>query len=195
MMFRSVWRIRKYYSTASTSPFKILPLSVIVVFPWCTTLKSLWTHFACHIILQFAKHHTQFIIFLMHHTIHMIHDSYCSTFGLCRRNPVHQIKSYSWYTILGPSAPHFGFMHHTSDPSDKYTIALHLVPGAYLGFCQGGCTFFADLPPPPPPGSGSGSASRFWAGSGSGSASKQCGSTALGSTVKRLLSNLYLCIG
>ncbi len=59
-------------------------------------------------------------------------------------------------------------------------------PGAYLGFCQGGCTFLADLPPPP--GSGSGSASRFWAGSGSGSASKQCGSTALGSTVKRLLS-------
>ena len=43
-------------------------------------------------------------------------------------------------------------------------------PGAYLGFCQGGCTFLADLPPPP----GSGS------GSGSGSASKQCGSTALG---------------
>ncbi len=22
--------------------------------------------------------------------------------------------------------------------------------GAYLGFCQGGCTFLADLPPPPP---------------------------------------------
>ncbi len=42
---------------------------------------------------------------------------------------------------------------------------------AYLGFCQGGCTFLADLPPPPPlprSGPGSGSASRFWAGSGSG---------------------------
>jgi hypothetical protein len=25
------------------------------------------------------------------------------------------------------------------------------VSGAYLGFCQGGCTFLADLPPPPPP--------------------------------------------
>ncbi len=24
-----------------------------------------------------------------------------------------------------------------------------LNPGAYLGFCQGGCTFLADLPPPP----------------------------------------------
>ncbi len=24
-------------------------------------------------------------------------------------------------------------------------------PGAYLGFCQGGCTYLADLPPPPPP--------------------------------------------
>ncbi len=23
--------------------------------------------------------------------------------------------------------------------------------GVYLGFCQGGCTFLADLPPPPPP--------------------------------------------
>jgi hypothetical protein len=23
--------------------------------------------------------------------------------------------------------------------------------GAYLGFCQGGCTFLADLPPPPTP--------------------------------------------
>ena len=23
--------------------------------------------------------------------------------------------------------------------------------GAYLGFCQGGCTFLADLPPSPPP--------------------------------------------
>jgi hypothetical protein len=23
--------------------------------------------------------------------------------------------------------------------------------GAYLGFCQGGCIFLADLPPPPPP--------------------------------------------
>jgi hypothetical protein len=22
--------------------------------------------------------------------------------------------------------------------------------GAYLGFCQGGCTFLGDLPPPPP---------------------------------------------
>ncbi len=32
-------------------------------------------------------------------------------------------------------------------------------------------------------------------GSGSGSASKQCGSTAQGSTVKRLLSNLQLCLG
>ncbi len=32
--------------------------------------------------------------------------------------------------------------------------------GAFLGFCQGGCTFLADLPPPPPE-SGSGSASRF----------------------------------
>jgi len=36
---------------------------------------------------------------------------------------------------------------------------------------------------------------RFWAGSGSGSASKQCGSTAMGSTVKRLLSNSQLCLG
>jgi hypothetical protein len=26
-----------------------------------------------------------------------------------------------------------------------------LVAGAYLGFCQGGCTFLADLPSPPPP--------------------------------------------
>ncbi len=25
-----------------------------------------------------------------------------------------------------------------------------LTSGAYLGFCQGGCTFLADLPPPPP---------------------------------------------
>ncbi len=45
-------------------------------------------------------------------------------------------------------------------------IYMYGVPGAYLGFCQGGCTFLADLPhlpPPPPPGSGSGSgsASRF----------------------------------
>ncbi len=48
-------------------------------------------------------------------------------------------------------------------------------------------------PPPPGCGSGSGSASRFWAGSGS--ESKQCVSTALGSAVKRLLSNLKLCLG
>ncbi len=33
---------------------------------------------------------------------------------------------------------------------------------------------------------------RFWAGSGSASASKQCGSTALGSTFKRLLSNFII---
>jgi hypothetical protein len=26
-----------------------------------------------------------------------------------------------------------------------------VVSGAYLGFCQGGCTFLADLAPPPPP--------------------------------------------
>ncbi len=56
-------------------------------------------------------------------------------------------------------------------------VDTQLVSGAYLGFCQGGCTFLADLPPP---GSRSGSGSRFWAGSGSGSASKQCGFTALG---------------
>jgi hypothetical protein len=24
-----------------------------------------------------------------------------------------------------------------------------MLSGAYLGFCQGGCTFLADLPPPP----------------------------------------------
>jgi hypothetical protein len=68
--------------------------------------------------------------------------------------------------------------------------------GAYLWFCQGGCTFLTDLPPPtpsPPPGSGSesGSTSRFWAGSGScsGSASKQCGSIL---EIKRLF--LYIMI-
>ncbi len=28
---------------------------------------------------------------------------------------------------------------------------LYLESGAYLGFCQRGCTFLADLPAPPPP--------------------------------------------
>jgi hypothetical protein len=65
----------------------------------------------------------------------------------------------------------------------NYRFTLELYSGAYLGFCQGGCTFLADLPSPPPPRSGSWSASRFWAGSGS--ASKQCWSTAL---------FLYFCI-
>jgi hypothetical protein len=29
-------------------------------------------------------------------------------------------------------------------------IHVWVLAGAYLGFCQGGCTFLADLPPPPP---------------------------------------------
>jgi hypothetical protein len=30
-------------------------------------------------------------------------------------------------------------------------VPAGLWTGAYLGFCQGGCTFLADLPPSPPP--------------------------------------------
>ncbi len=29
------------------------------------------------------------------------------------------------------------------------SMCKYRLPGAYLGFCQGGCTFLADLPPPP----------------------------------------------
>ena len=60
--------------------------------------------------------------------------------------------------------------------------------GAYLGFCQGGCTFLADLPPfpqdlDPDP-------HQDFELDPDSDPSKQCGSTAQGSTVKRLLSNL-----
>ncbi len=97
---------------------------------------------------------------------------------------------------LPSSFIHTGCLPPIPEPLAKWNSTLWT--GAYLGFCQGGCTFLADLPPSPPSpppgsGSGSGSASRFWAGCGS--ALKQCGSTALGSTVKILLSNFYLCLG
>ena len=39
----------------------------------------------------------------------------------------------------------FGMIYYGSGSA----AFLMYVAGAYLGFCQGGCTFLADLPPPP----------------------------------------------
>jgi hypothetical protein len=67
--------------------------------------------------------------------------------------------------------------------------------GAYLGFCQGGCTFLADLPPPPPdldldPDLDPHQDFELDPDPDPHHNNADPHSTALGSTVKRLLSNL-----
>jgi hypothetical protein len=72
-------------------------------------------------------------------------------FGGTRATLVKQ--NYLLRELFRPLSPLTSILRRTRAPLIKqnYLLSELLRPGAYLGFCQGGCTFLADLPPPPSP--------------------------------------------